>query len=280
MIPEHLAGHFGPLEPIPTGIKPVFSAGGKIKAILFDIYGTLFISGSGDIGITQSKARKNTKLNTLLRKFGLNLPPDILQDKFIAAIKDAHEKSIQNGIKFPEVEIDVIWQTVTGIKDLERVRNFSIEYEVIVNPVRPMPHLADVLETCRAAPVTTGIISNAQFYTPLLFNWFLDSDLVSLGFDPELLFFSWQRGIAKPSVELFEEAAALLAGKGITHQEVIYVGNDMLNDILPARAVGFRTALFAGDKRSLRMRSDDPRCVNLKSDMIITDLIQFTKLIN
>ena len=58
------------------------------------------------------------------------------------------------------------------------------------------------------------------------------------------------------------------------------MGNDMLNDILPARSVGFRTALFAGDKRSLRLRRDDPRCNNLKPDMILTDLIQLVGLLD
>jgi putative hydrolase of the HAD superfamily len=280
MIPEHLAGYIGPLEPIPTALEPVLPAGGKIEAILFDIYGTLFISGSGDISHAQSGARKKAELGTLLRKFDIDIPPDVIQGRFFAAIKDSHEKSRKKGIDFPEVEIDRIWQTVIGIEDRERAGDFSIEYELLVNPVGPMPHLTEVLDACRSAPVATGIISNAQFFTPLLFNWFLDSDLNELGFNPELLFFSWEWGIAKPSIKLFEEAADRLSGMGIARQEVFYVGNDVLNDILPAQATGFRTALFAGDKRSLRMRSGDPRCAGLKPDMIITDLIQLAELLN
>jgi putative hydrolase of the HAD superfamily len=52
------------------------------------------------------------------------------------------------------------------------------------------------------------------------------------------------------------------------------VGNDMLNDIYPAKKLGFQTALFAGDARSLRLRTDDPRCRNLSADLILTDLEQ------
>jgi putative hydrolase of the HAD superfamily len=48
----------------------------------------------------------------------------------------------------------------------------------------------------------------------------------------------------------------------------------MLNDIYPARKAGFTTALFAGDKRSLRLRQDDPRCANISADLVITDLYQ------
>jgi putative hydrolase of the HAD superfamily len=54
----------------------------------------------------------------------------------------------------------------------------------------------------------------------------------------------------------------------------------MLNDILPAQTTGFRTALFAGDKRSLRLRRDNPRCSNLKPDMVLTDLVQLVELLN
>ena len=57
------------------------------------------------------------------------------------------------------------------------------------------------------------------------------------------------------------------------------LGNDMLNDIYPARNVGFQTALFAGDKRSLRLRTEDPRCRDLTSDLVVTDLGQLIQLI-
>ena len=48
----------------------------------------------------------------------------------------------------------------------------------------------------------------------------------------------------------------------------------MLNDIYPAKQLGFQTALFAGDKRSLRLRTDDARCINLSADLVLTDLGQ------
>ncbi len=279
MIPEHLAGYFGPLEPIPTALEPVLPSGGKIEAILFDIYGTLFISGSGDISLAQSRMQAHTNLATLLAKFEINIPPDTLSKRLFQTIKDSHAKSRIKGNDYPEVEIDKIWKKVIGFEGLQPAREFAIEYEVLVNPVAPMPHLVEILAACRTAAVATGIISNAQFFTPLLFPWFLDLDLAELGFDRELLLFSWEWGVAKPSITLFKKAAERLAGLGIDPQNVIYIGNDMLNDILPAHTVGFRTALFAGDKRSLRMRSRDPRCVDLKPDLIITDLIQLAEFL-
>jgi len=53
----------------------------------------------------------------------------------------------------------------------------------------------------------------------------------------------------------------------------------MRNDILPAKKIGFNTALFAGDARSLRMREDDPECIRTSPDLVITDLIQLLEYV-
>ena len=39
-----------PLQPIPTGVEPVLKELPGIRAVVFDVYGTLLISGSGDVG--------------------------------------------------------------------------------------------------------------------------------------------------------------------------------------------------------------------------------------
>ena len=52
----------------------------------------------------------------------------------------------------------------------------------------------------------------------------------------------------------------------------------MLKDIWPATQLGFKTALFAGDARSLRLREDDERCRGLKPDLVIDRLSQLAQL--
>jgi putative hydrolase of the HAD superfamily len=135
-----------------------------------------------------------------------------------------------------------------------------------------MPQLTKMLTFCRKQKLLLGIISNAQFYTPMLFKWFCNSDEQNLGFDPGLLFYSFEYRVAKPSPALFEMAADKLNARGIQPVEILYVGNDMLNDIYPAHIVGFQTALFAGDRRSLRLRTEDPRCAELSPELVLTDL--------
>ena len=66
---------------------------------------------------------------------------------------------------------------------------------------------------------------------------------------------------------------------GINENETLYIGNDMLNDVYTAASCGLKTALFAGDKRSLRLRTDNPKVNGLSPDCIITELLQILPFI-
>lgn len=273
---DHEEKHFTitPMNPIPTGLLPQGVLSHKVEVVLFDIYGTLFISGSGNIGIAEKDSENTFKLNPLFQKFSIKDPVENVLKAYFSEIEKAHATLRSKGVDFPEIRVEEIWKTVLGKANMENVLDFSIEYEMCMNPVSPMPNVLETLDYCREKNVWMGIISNAQFYTPRLFNIFFNADLASLGFDRDLIFLSYQLGYAKPSSYLFQQAVLRLAQNKISPESVIYVGNDMLNDIYPAQKAGFQTALFAGDKRSLRLRDDDPRCKNLEPDLVITDLIQ------
>jgi putative hydrolase of the HAD superfamily len=268
------------LEPIPTDLSPAGALRHEIRCILFDIYGTLFVSASGDISLSEHNSPQQTKVKLLLDKYGIQIPPGELLDQFFAAIRQRHAELRHRGTEFPEVKIDRIWQQVLQLNDLSAARQFAAEFEFIANPVYPMPHLAELLSACRNQGYWMGIISNAQFFTPLLFKWFLNLDTNSLGFSRDLVFYSYMFETAKPSPALFNRAAEKLTEKTIPPAAVLYVGNDMLNDIYPAATVGFQTALFAGDRRSLRLRQDDYRCRDLKPDLVLTDLVQLIRHIS
>ena len=269
-----IAARLKPLAPLPTGLQPKAGRLPPLRCILFDVYGTLFISASGDIGIAQASGRPLRQLKELLGRYGIGRQPAELVEQFYRAIEDDHRKRREKGIDFPEVDIIRIWEEVLGSLPEQQLRDFAVEFEVLSNPTYPMPNLAEVLAACRKTGVRMGLVSNAQLFTPLLFKWLLGADAEKLGFDPRLMFFSYQHGRAKPGRYLFELAADRLQRMQIAPSAALYVGNDMLNDIVPATAAGFHTALFAGDARSLRLREDDPRCSGLSPDLVVTDLGQ------
>jgi putative hydrolase of the HAD superfamily len=143
-----------------------------------------------------------------------------------------------------------------------------------------MPEIIGVLEYLRSRGFMLGIVSNAQFYTPLLFPALTGGDLSSLGFSEDLLVWSYLLKTAKPSSLLFLEITRELRNEyAIAPREAVYIGNDMLNDVFAAGNVGLRTVLFAGDARSLRMRPDDPRCKGVHPDSTIKGLEQLKVLL-
>ncbi|MGD8881343.1 MAG: HAD family hydrolase [Desulfobacterales bacterium] len=271
---KRISEYMQPLSPLPTSMRPGGRIAGPIQCVMFDIYGTLFISAAGDISVAGKTAPEARKLQRLLQKFKIRKTPRDLTAELVRTIEDEHRRLIENGIDYPEIEIDQIWKQILDTGDLDSVRRFAIEYELIVNPVFPMPNLDKTLTVCREQNLTMGLISNAQFFTPLLFEWFLHAKPEDLGFHSELIFLSYQLRHAKPSLAPFEQAAAVMNTMGLRPAASLYVGNDMLNDIYPAKQLGFQTALFAGDARSLRLRTDDSRCVNLAADLVLTDLSQ------
>jgi putative hydrolase of the HAD superfamily len=271
---DHLLHYIEPLLPLSTTLNPGGKLEKDIQCLLFDIYGTLFISGSGDISIARQQSRQTRYLKKMFEKYHIKRHPQAVLNDFFSAIDSEHEKLKKKGVNFPEVEIEKIWANVLEIEALDMARAFAVEFEMIVNPVYPMPHLEQMLSACRQSHVVTGIISNAQFFTPYLFYWFLDSSPEDIGFNPDLIYYSYKTGYAKPSTVMFERAAGNLEQMNIPSSSVLYIGNDMLNDMFPAKKTGFKTALFAGDARSLRMREDHPECRNLSPDIVVTDLIQ------
>jgi putative hydrolase of the HAD superfamily len=258
-------------ESLPAAADP---SGAGIRAYLFDVYGTLFTSASGDIGTLASRTGErrpeDERIRELLAPFGPDFSLPELVRRFSAAVTAEHER-LREKTWWPEIDVRQIWAKVTGVSE-EAAAEFSLRFELAVNPVYPMPGLADMLRKLRAAAFPLGLVSNAQFFTPLLFTAFLGRPPEELGFLPELCVYSCREREAKPSPRLFRKAVRGLAALGLRPEEAVYAGNDMRNDIWAAKQAGLRTALFAGDGRSLRLRGDDPHCAGLKPDFVLKSL--------
>ena len=275
----HWSQYISPLAPIPTGHDVCGRAVGRIDGMLFDVYGTLLISGSGEVGSASTSAIDFLKMTALLKRYRIPQTPRQLLNRLSTTIRTAHRQSQTKGVEYPEVDMLGIWREVLGKRVPDDLAGFALAFELIVNPVYPMPHLGRLLSACRSRGLKMGIVSNAQFYTPILFEFFMNAGMTALGFDPELVVFSYRYGRAKPSPVLFEAVGEALIKKGGQRAATLYVGNDMLNDIKPAHEAGFQTALFAGDARSLRLRKDDPRCDGVSADIIVTELMQLLDFI-
>lgn len=278
------------LHPLPTDAEPKLSHLPGIRALVFDVYGTLIQSAAGDISLAGGLPEsRNASLKSVLTEAGYVLakPEFPFAETLEQTIRSEQDKRRVAGITFPEVDILVVWERLletlaaSGVLMTDKaptealLRHLSVTYEIQVNPVWPMPGLEAVISTAIADGLHLGIVSNAQWFTPLLFEAFLGKTLTELGFEDALSVWSYRLLEGKPSTRLYERLCEQLdTVAGIPPEAVLYVGNDKRNDIAPAHRTGLKTALFAGDARSLRLREGDPLVTGIEPDCLVSELAQ------
>ncbi|MGE9297017.1 MAG: HAD family hydrolase [Puniceicoccales bacterium] len=290
-----IRNHSREMTPVDTGVAPKLKKLKGIRCVLFDIYGTLFQSGVGDISlVAQDKSKEREKLiRQSIEEVGFMLQDEKtpINELFLDTIKAEQDIKRDNGKPFPEVDIIGVWEDLLGqleAYDLIKGRTtrnnlmqLATLFESRVNPVYPMPGVLDVIEGCHDKGVSIGLVSNAQAFTPLLFDAFFEDGPHDLGIEEVLCIYSFEHGVAKPGQDIYRIAMERMqALDGINPGETLYIGNDVRNDIWPAQELGFKTALFAGDKRSLRLREDDDDCKDVKPDVVLTDLEQVVECLS
>jgi len=201
-----------PLAPKPTGVRPKISHLAGIKAVLFDVYGTLLVSGAGDISYG-TEANKTHEFMAAAQAVGWDVDDAKTAALYVAAlerkIRALRYSLRRDGIAFPEANIEQVWRKVltSWRKKLHQgnrlgrdyIRRLAIGYECRVNPVWPMPGLRDVLPRLKAVGLILGIVSNAQFFTPLALAAFPETGWTRGLFDKTLCAWSYRWREAKPS---------------------------------------------------------------------------------
>lgn len=282
------------LQPIPTDFCPNLKTTSPPKAVIFDIYGTLIISSSGDID-QASMSVQSMKEAMDAGGFEKDLKDSVysfLLEQLPLKIKSNHSELRAKGHPFPDVDIFKVWNEMfeeaekselLKRKGTESLADVIFIFELLSNRVFPMPGMKEILLALKEKNIPLGIVSNAQFYTPIIMNYFLSGEFSTKQeidfFDPDLSVYSYKELRAKPDVKLFNKINSTLANKyNLEPSDAVFVGNDMLKDVYTATNSGLRTALFSGDKRSLRLREDDQRVKGIFPDFFINDLMQLLEI--
>lgn len=277
-----------PMSPLTSDVSPRLSKLDDIRAVIFDVYGTLLISGSGDVGSADESSRGERITNAFKTVF-----PDA-DSAAIPTIEDLHTqiRSVNEARKSdscpkPEVDIVDIWRRTlcaTGnqqlASDTGKVVQLATLCESLANPTWPMPGAKELLGQLAEREIAMGIVSNAQIFTVRLMQDLLSGQLEDNGFDTNLCIFSNRFRQAKPGPRLFSVLCSALSRRGIEPEQAVYVGNDMLNDTWAAKQAGLKTAWFVGDRRSCRPRADETRCKGLLADVVISDLMQLLECVS
>jgi putative hydrolase of the HAD superfamily len=280
------------IKPIPTDVEAGLTQFRDVRAVIFDIYGTLLVSASGDVNETELSMEHalesfRTTGIRIKKRYG-DIAGRLIVSEYRRQINKHTIRRSAEGERFPEVDVREVWKSVIselkkkGIIQDKVDPDFEILafiFETLSNPVSPMPGMMRLLETLKKRNIVMGTVSNAQFYTPITMNYFISGRLekssrIGSPFARDLQVFSYEHLTAKPSGTLFEKMTESLAAYDIRPNNAVYAGNDMYKDIRPASEQGFKTALFAGDKRSFRTGGTDASDYEIKPYCIITSLEQ------
>ena len=278
-----------------------------IRAVLWDIYGTLCGMEVGDLAQSLSAPERLTKsAEATAREFHLEAPLQrlcphepvgpALAAMYVREIEASHARSRRHGIAYPEVVIERVWQRILADccrlgyqspfaeplpQTAYRVAYF---FDCSLQRTYFYPQAAACLTRLQQAHLVQGIISNAQFYTPWHLRRLLQATLgkaVELHdiFNPALVLFSYQLGFSKPNPTAFRLALQRLEACRIRPDQTLYVGNEMVNDIHAAARHGIRTVLFAGDATMTGLGGTSEQAPQTEPDAVVADLAAVADMI-
>src|SRR5262249_54098676 len=122
------------------------------------------------------------------------------------------------------------------------------------------PGAADALRHVKGQGLLQGLLAEGQCFTTVQLQRGLavqDPDLrLEQVIDKDRSTLSCDGRGKTPSERLFRAALDPLREKGIEPEQILHIGSRLTLDIVPARRLGMRTALFAGDKASLQATAE------------------------
>lgn len=198
----------------------------EIEAVFLDIDDTMFSTTE-----FAENARRNAI--TAMCRTGLDYPvEDALQElreviREFTSNDDSHfDRLLQ---RFPP-------ETYAGVNPAVLVASAVIGYhQTKFTELKPFPDAVKALAALKRAGLLLGVITAGLAVKQA-------EKLLRLGlyeyFDPEAIFISDQIGISKPNQKLFLRACGEC---GIDPERAVYVGDDPINDIDPANAIGMVT---------------------------------------
>jgi FMN phosphatase YigB (HAD superfamily) len=145
------------------------------------------------------------------------------------------------------------------------------------------PGVVAALRYVKESGLVRGLVADTQCFTLVqlergLVRQDATAKLTEL-IDLELCACSHEFGARKPSERLFRHALGALSKRDISAEQVLHIGSRVVCDVIPARRVGMKTGLFAGDKASLQATREQMKDPATRPDVLLTDLSQIADVI-
>ena len=277
----------------------------QVRAVLWNVYGTLLRIAGGELwfehpqpfvmGVALDKTIQEYKMwASMSRKPGQ--PSDYMKQLYLQVLTE--HKAVPGGTeKYPEVASDRVWEAL--IKKLfhkdykfdagffgslnEFSRKVAYFFHASLQGTAAYDGAAQAMRHVAEAGLKQGLLADGQCFTRVQLQRGLaaqdkDIDEDKL-LDKDLIVLSYESRGRKPSERLFRHAVNALNQQGIAPNQVLHVGSRIQNDLVPARRLGMRTALFAGDRTSLQATAEQLKEPASRPDVLLTELSQIADVI-
>jgi len=294
-----------PPEVTPAKARPHLVRLPDLKAVTWSVYGTLLAITGGELYFEHpTEFMMDVALDKTIQEFNMwgsmtrkpGQPADFMRQIYSQVLAE-QSTFAGGGIKHPEVAADKVWEAVIKKliqKDYQWDTNFYGALNEYSAKVAYFFHASLQATACHAGAAAAlrhvagrglaqGLLSDAQCFTEVQLQRGLQAqdaaakleDLIDAGLNA----LSYRVGVRKPSDHLFRHPLGTLRQRDITPDEVLHVGSRITQDIIPARRLGMRTALFAGDAASVEATAEQLKAPASRPDILLTELEQIAEVV-
>ena len=292
--------------PQPVNARPAAEHLPGIRAVLWDVYGTLLRTPDGGFTLfPEQEVRLQVALEKTIHEFNMwnsmYRKPGPPWQSMINQYRDYAERLAMVGTKrrgdVTHVNLVHIWQAVV---DRLFDKDYSYDKDTYGEPddlsekiayffhcnlqaIEARDGAVQALNELAETGVQQGILADGQPFTMIQ----LVRALTKQGTIPPFyeLFptsnnlLSYQMGIRKPSKSLYRQAADQLAFLNIEPEQILHVSCRLKTDLEPARSLGMKTALLASEKTGLEATANLLKDPQTRPDRLLTDITQITSVV-
>jgi FMN phosphatase YigB (HAD superfamily) len=276
-----------------------------VRAVTWNVYGTLLAIAGGELYLEHPKPfAMDVALDKTIQEFKMwgsmtrkpGQPTEYLRQVYGDLL--AQQRAVPGSSeRYPEVSVDRLWDAF--IKRLlqkdykfdagfygslnEFSRKVTYFFHASLQGVAAYPGAAAALRAVADAGLKQGLVGDGQCFTVAQLGHALARQDPHIDLDecvdPSLRVLSFEARARPPSDKLCRHALVALAGLGITPDQVLHVGSRVDLDVVPARRLGMKTALFAGDKASLRATPAQLKEPASRPHVLLTELGQVADVV-
>lgn len=291
----------------PIGATPYLKPLPGIRVVLWDVYGTLLRITDGELLFVHPQAIfMEVALDKTIQEFNMwqsmsrkpGAPWEYMLQLYTRAYDDLRLMGTGRKGDLPEVDAARLWRKVldkldkndyaynaSQLGDLDQLsEKVAYFFQSALQGVEAAPQAGQTVERLQTEGIRQALLSNGQCFTRTQVLRAFQAQGTLRGqtdwFDSDLQTLSALEGVRKPSRTIYTAAIQRLRGLGIAPEQALLVSSRLREDLVVAKSLGFRTALYAREKLGLSATAADLKDPEAKPDRLLTDLSQVRDLLS